>query len=135
MVAATVQMPCDETVDDFESDWDCGYAGGVNHGPDSESGYSGSSWSDAETLAELDGKELEENLQMLFAEELRDLGLEGSVKPSKYSQIATPKLAKVWKKAEKNWALGYTGSSQRTKQCNDKASRDWAALHKKAQTS
>jgi|SRR5882762_2985743 len=46
----------------FESDTDCGYIGGVNCSPDSDSELSGSSWSDTETLAELDGEELEENL-------------------------------------------------------------------------
>jgi hypothetical protein len=123
----------DETTDAFESDRDCGYTGGVNCGPASDSEHSGSSWSDTETLAELDGEDLEENLQMLLAEELQDL--EGLPNASKYSQIAAPKSDKVWKKSEKNRALGYTGSSQRTRQRNDKASRDRADLHKKAQTS
>ena len=38
---------------------------------DSDSEHSRSSWSDTETLAELDEEELEENLQMLLAEELQ----------------------------------------------------------------
>ena len=46
----------------FKSDADCGYTGGINCSPDSDSELSGSSWSDTETLAELDGAELEENL-------------------------------------------------------------------------
>jgi hypothetical protein len=126
-----MQILIGDKMDAFESDRDCGYIGGVNCNPDSDSEHSGSSWSDTETLAELDGEELEKNLQMLLAEELQDL--EGA-KPSEYSQIAALKSEKVWKKAEKNRALGYTGSSQHTQQRNDKASRDRAALHKNAQT-
>jgi hypothetical protein len=117
----------------FESDADCGYTGGVNCSLDSDSELSGSSWSDTETLAELDGEELEENLRMLLAEELLDLA--DPAEPSKYAQIATQKSDKVCKKVEKNRALGYTGNSQRTQQRNDKASRDRAAVHRKAQTS
>jgi hypothetical protein len=45
--------------------------------------------SETETLTELNGEALEENLQMLPAEGLQDL--EGPAKPSKYSQIAAPK--------------------------------------------
>ena len=70
---------------------------------------------------------------MLLAEELLDLA--GLDKPSKYAQISAQKSKKVWKKAKKNWALGYIGSSQRTQQRNDKASQDWAVVHRKAQTS
>ena len=128
-----MQILIGDEMDAFESDRDCGYIGGVNCNPDSDSEHSGSSWSDTETLAELDGEELEKNLQMLLAEELQDL--EGPAKPSEYSQIAALKLEKVWKKAKKNRALGYTGSSQHMQQQNDKTSRDWADLHKNAQTS
>ena len=119
-IAPEMQILIGDEMDAFESDRDCGYIGGVNCNPDSDSEHSESSWSDTETLAELDGEELEENLQMLLAEELQDL--EGPAKPSEYSQIAALKSDKVWKKAEKNRALGYTGSSQRTQQRNDKAS-------------
>jgi hypothetical protein len=132
-IAPEMQIFIGDETDAFESDRDCGYTRGVNCSPDSDSEHSGTSWSDTETLAELDGAELEENLQMLLAEELQDL--EGLANASKYSQIAAPKSDKVWKKSEKNRALGYTGSSQRTRQRNDKASRDRADLHKKAQTS
>src|SRR5882672_5833984 len=69
---------------------------------------------------------------MLLAEELLDLA--GPEEPSKYAQIAARKSEKVWKKAENNWALGYTGSSQHTQQRNDKASQDQAVVHRKAQT-
>ena len=70
---------------------------------------------------------------MLLAEELLDLA--GPDEPSKYAQISARKSEKVWKKAEKNRALGYTGSSQHTQQQNDKALRDRAVVHRKAQTS
>ena len=69
---------------------------------------------------------------MLLAEELLDLA--DPAEPSKYAQIAARKSDKVWKKVEKNRALGYTGNSQCTQQRNDKASQDLAAVHRKAQT-
>ena len=131
-IALEMQIFIGDETNTFELNRDCRYTGGVNCSPDSDSEHSGSSWSDTKTLAELDGEELEEHLQMLLAEELQNL--EGLANASKYSQIAAPKSDKVWKKSEKNQALGYTGSLQCTWQWNDKASQDQADLHKKAQT-
>ena len=70
-IAQEMQIFMGNKMDAFESDRDCGYTGGVNWSPDSDSEHSRSSWSDTETLAELDEEELEENLQMLLAEELQ----------------------------------------------------------------
>jgi hypothetical protein len=60
-IAPEMQIFIGDETDAFESDWDCGYTGGVNCSPDSDSEHSGTSWSDTETLAKLDGEELEEN--------------------------------------------------------------------------
>jgi len=52
---------------------------------------------------------------MLLAEELLDLA--GPAEPSKYAQIVAWKSDKVWKKAEKNWALGSGYSEQGEGSC------------------
>src|SRR6267154_5615880 len=71
---------------------DCGYEGGVNCSwSDSDS----EDYSDADSLEELEGEELEANLNELRAE-LKEL-----VIPTKYDQFMEPKAAKDWKKAEK----------------------------------
>jgi hypothetical protein len=68
-----------------DSDSDCGYEGGVNN---CWSDCSDKDYSDTESLEELEGEELEANLNELRAE-LKDL-----VTPTKYDQIMEPKLAK-----------------------------------------
>jgi hypothetical protein len=54
---------------DSDSDDDCGYTGGVNLHLDSEQELEDTDesdkWSDTESLSELEGEELEENLQAL----------------------------------------------------------------------
>jgi len=122
-VLETDTCPIDVSSD---SDSDCGYEGGVNCGwSDSDS----EDYSDADSLEELEGEELEANLNELRAE-LKEL-----VIPTKYDQFMEPKAAKDWKKAEKNRTLGYTGNSKRTQERRAKEGRDREASRAEAQTS
>ena len=106
---------------DSDSDDDCGYTGGVNVCLDSEleedRDGSDDEWSDTESLVELEGEELEANLQALrpklpltSPEEVTTL----------YDKIRGRKSAKTFAKAEKNHGLGYNGLSKHTKQLHDK---------------
>jgi hypothetical protein len=104
-----------------DSDSDCGYVGGVNYyvfdsDDEFEPGSDGC-WSDSdgESLAELEGEELESSLCELKAE------LDALAAPSKYDLITAVKTSQEWKTAEKKRGFGYTGNSQRTKHCNAKA--------------
>jgi hypothetical protein len=97
---------------DLESD--CGYEGGVNC-KSSDDEYdpttdSDEDWSDDESLAELEGDELEANLHALCEEG------ESLDAPTAFRQMMVPKDAKEWKKAEGNWALGYTKNSTCTQE-------------------
>jgi hypothetical protein len=105
---------------------DCGYTGGINfHQSDDEyepDSPSGSEWSDDESLWELEGGDLEENLKELRAEALLD-------------KLSQPKSSVVWKKAEQNRSLGYNGLSGRTQRRRDKMARDRAERKKEMKTS
>ena len=105
-----------------DSDSDCGYNGGVNYyGSDNDSDEyldESSGISDAESLEELEGVALEENLADLRVE------LEELAAATQYEQIMGPKSAKQWKRVEKNRSLGYTGTSQRTQQRKAKEARE-----------
>ena len=100
-------------VDDLEQDLDeCGYTGGVNVSwSDSEGDYEPSEdeWNDSETesLAELEGDGLENNLQGL-REEAQWLSV-----PTAYAEILK-KTMKEWAVAESSRCLGYNGLSDRT---------------------
>ena len=83
-----------------DSDSDCGYEGGVSY---SWSKSDSEDYSNAESLEELEGEELEANLNELRAELKEPI-------PLKYDLVMAPKTAKDWKKAEKNCTLGYTGN-------------------------
>jgi len=123
---------------DSGSESDCGYTGGVNcywedsdyepdcPGTDSSQGQSDC---DTESLSEFEGDDLEINLEELRAE------LDLLEAPSKYAQITGWKSVKEWKKVEKNRALGYTGTSQRTQQRKAKEARERATFRKEAQIS
>lgn len=143
----TISEPLAETfVDSFDDlaavaidvDWeyDCGYEGGVNR-EDSDTEYQPGSSSDdsqwdAESLDELSGDELESNLQQqreLLAE------VAALTVPTPYSQIMVPKTKDQWARAEQNRALGYTGSSMRSKRRNAQDARDREEFRKKARTS
>ncbi|KIM89696.1 hypothetical protein PILCRDRAFT_2013 [Piloderma croceum F 1598] len=94
-----------------DSDSDCGYEGGVNcYWSDSDDSDFSEEYSDAESLEELEGDELEANLLELRTE-LTDLGA-----PTKYDQIMELKLEKEWRKVEQNCALGYNGNSKQTQE-------------------
>ena len=58
----------------------------------------------------MEGAALEENLAELSVK-LKELAA-----GTQYKEIMGLKSAKQWKKVEKNWSLGYTGTSQRTQQ-------------------
>jgi hypothetical protein len=118
----------------LDSDEDCNYSGGVNcHVSDSEYDSSADWGSDeVESLAELEGDALEENLHELRAE-LESLGAARAA-PSNYELISAKKSDKEWKKAEKNRSLGYTGTSTRTKQRKAKAAREQAIARNEAKS-
>lgn len=118
---------------DSDSDSDCQYLGGVNFYPsDDDYTDSGEESTDTEleSLAELEGDELEANLRELRAE-LEDLG----TIHTKYDHIMQMKSVTDWKKAERNRTLGYTGNSRRTQLRKAKEAREREALRTEAQTS
>ena len=82
-----------------------------------------------ESLEDMDGDELDDNLQELKAE------LEDLFTPTKYDQIMEPKLTTDWKKAEQNRNLGYSGNSKRTRERRAKEARDREASRTEARTS
>jgi len=93
---------------DSDSEWDCGYTGGVNHqffGTEydsrTESEWSSGSGGGEDSVVELEGDELDANLHNL-RKKAHAKALE--VFP-KYAQIVMKKSAFEWKKAEKNRAL------------------------------
>jgi len=70
-------------------------------------------WEDSDTesnksLEELEGDELEHNLQSL-REEVERLSV-----PTPYAEITKKKMAREWVDAESNHSLGYNGRSDRT---------------------
>jgi hypothetical protein len=116
-----------------DSESDCGYEGGVNCEP-SDDEYdpttdSDEDWSDDESLAELEGDELEANLHAL-REEAESLDA-----PTAFRQMMVPKDAGEWKKAEGNRALGYTKNSTRTQERRRKEARERAAFREEAKIS
>jgi hypothetical protein len=60
-------LPVEDMLDlDADSDWDCGYDGGLNHdmSEDETEAWTDKDASDAEGLCELEGEELEANLRL-----------------------------------------------------------------------
>ena len=115
-----------------DSESDCEYEGGVNC-DSSDDEYdptdSDENWSSDESLAELEGDELEANLQALHQE------VKSWDAPSAFKEMMAPKDAKDWKKVEANRALGYMKNSTRTKERRRKEGRERAAFQEKAKTS
>ena len=118
-----------------DSDEDCNYSGGVNcHVSDSEYDSSADWGSDeVESLAELEGDALEENLRELRAE-VESLGAAGAAL-SNYELISAKKSDKEWKNVEQKCSLGYIGTSTRTKQRKAKVAREQAIARNKAKSS
>ena len=113
---------------------DCGYEGGVDC-ESSDDEYdptvdSDEDWSDDESLAELEGDELEANLCALHSEE----ETEYLHVPNAFRQMMVPKDAKEWEKAEGNWAFGYTMNSICTQERRRKEAQKQAASREKAKT-
>lgn len=118
-------------LDDSDSSPECEYAGGVNYeasGSDCECNDDTDLLSDDDTLSELDGDELEANLQSLRAE------LEDLAKPTAYEKICSVG-PKHWAQAETNRALGYTGNSSRTKERREQEKREQERQKEAAKTS
>jgi len=122
LVDSSTHVDATPIVVDVDSSSECGYTGGVDvDSEDSddeydEGGQMTSEWelSDSDSLNELEGDELEENLQMLQAEAEAEVArLE---KPSAFEQILKPVTSTYWKRAEENRSLGYNGLSKRTKE-------------------
>lgn len=122
-------LPVEDVLDlDANSDWDCGYDGGVNHdmSEDETEAWTDEDASDAESLCELEGEELEANLRMLMT--ALD---EGNV----FEALMAKKTAREWEEAESNRGLGYNGHSLRRKQEIAKKALEDAATRKAAKTS
>ncbi|KAF8523849.1 hypothetical protein JB92DRAFT_3109853 [Gautieria morchelliformis] len=97
------------TTVDTDSDSNCEYEGGVNCEPSDDSATDGDEvWSDDESLAELEGDELEANLCALRKK------AESSDAPNAFKHMMSCKKLKDWKKIEANRAFGYTKGSTRT---------------------
>ena len=109
-----------------DSNSDCGYKGGVNFSLSKSDSFD---YLDAESLEELEGEELEANLNELRAE-LKEL-------PTcmKYDMLMELKTVKDWKKAEENHTLGYTGNLKCTQERQAKDLHDRKTSRAKAQTS
>ncbi|KAF9237262.1 hypothetical protein BU15DRAFT_11535, partial [Melanogaster broomeanus] len=121
-------MPSSEThpakgTEDFpiELDLDCGYMGGVSFqysesDDDNTSCIESDGDSDSEddeSVCELKGDELEQNLETLRARLCVEEGVRSDLK-SGLEQIAEVKTSTEWKKFEKARGLGYNGHSERT---------------------
>jgi hypothetical protein len=106
------------TMEETDSESDCGYEGGVDCDP-----------SDDESLAELEGDELEANLSALHKE------AESQDAPNAFKQMMSHKDSKEWKKVEANRALGYTKNSIRTQERRRKEAREQEASQAEAKTS
>jgi hypothetical protein len=90
------------------SESDCAYTGRVNYYSDSE--YEpglDNCWSDSDggSLVELEGDELEDNLQELEQSLSNTLAA-----PLKYDLIAGAKSSEEWQRAEQKRGFGYTGT-------------------------
>jgi hypothetical protein len=122
-------------VDDPELDSDeCEYTGGVNVSwSDFESDYelSEDEWNDSETesLAELEGDELENNLQSL-REEAQWFSM-----PTAYAEILKKKTTKEWAVAESSCYLGYNGLFDCTGHCHVQKAREREEERKNAKKS
>jgi hypothetical protein len=115
------------------SESDCGYEGEVNcDSTDDEYDPTDDlddGWSSDESLAELEGDELEANLQALHKE------AKSWNAPTAFKVMMAPKDANDWKKAEANRTLGYTKNSTRTQERRRKEEREQTAFQAKAKTS
>ena len=98
---------------------DCEYTGGVNcdvlDGLGAYYSGSNSAFLGNESLAELEGEELVQNLRTLKAVELTREAANADALTS-YGKINTHKTAKEWQRAENVQSLGYNGQSTRTQE-------------------
>jgi len=120
----------DNTLDsDAVSDWDCGYDGGVSYDTsenETEAWTEDDEASEAESLCELEGDELEANFRVLMV--ALDEGTE-------FETLMAKKTAREWNKVESNRNLGYNGLSLRRKQEIAKKAKEGAATREAAKTS
>lgn len=85
----------------------------MNYQPsDDDFGNSDGHWSDAESLDEFEGAELESNFLGL-RDELRELG--ATVQSSTFEQVSIHRSSQQWMTAESSRSLGYNGHSSCTK--------------------
>jgi len=122
-----------DTIDN-ESDGECGYTGGVNcdfYSDGAEGNWFDNDDLELEQLDEMEGEELENNLQALKA--AMDLLEVPSRNPTMFDQISRHHSLKDWENAEKK--LGYSGNSSRTQRRWDKDARDQAEIRAAAKTS
>jgi hypothetical protein len=130
---ATGSEPEVITIDD-ESDGECGYTGGVNcnyYSDEEEDKWSDDDNSEPEQLDEMEGEELEKNLQAVKA--AMDLLAIPPRNPTIFDKISSRHSLKDWANAERN--VGYTGNSSRTQRRRDKDARDQAEIREAAKTS
>ena len=86
--------------------------------------------SDEESLAELEGDELENNLQTL--RQLEGEESEVTEWQTLYSKIVTHKMSKDWERAEKVRQLGYNKQPTHTQERRRKQQQDQKAFGEKA---
>jgi hypothetical protein len=132
-----LSQPAVPVENDAESNWDCGYTGGVNclvsdlESSDSEYEPDSDEWSDDgsdESLEELEQIDLERNLDELRAEATALHML------TKYKELTRGKIGGELKKATQKWGMGYTGTSECTKQHDAKVVRNCTASQQEACT-
>jgi len=117
-----------------ESDGECGYTGGVNccfYSDGEEGDWSDDDNSELEQLDEMEGEELENNLQALKA--AMDLLEVPSRNPTIFDKISRHHSLKDWENAKKK--LGYSGNLSQTQRRRDKDARDQAEIREAAKIS
>ena len=83
-------------------------------------------------FAEMEGDELAANLHALKAKADTFDRPPCNQKLTAYDEISKLKTSKIWKKAEANRALGYTGTLTHLRQLCDKEAQDGAAVRQQA---
>ncbi|KAH7919570.1 hypothetical protein BV22DRAFT_1108019 [Leucogyrophana mollusca] len=114
--------PIELNLDDYT---DCEYTGGVNfqlpYSEDESDSPSDGEMSESESLCELEGEELENNLQKL---RIVPDGWSEFSQPGASAfdmMVKAPKTAAEWKRAEENRALGYNGQLRKCHPPDDKS--------------
>ena len=131
--------PCNDpsVISDTESESVQGYVGGnlvlvTDSGSEGETDSEYAFLSSEEGyLSEMDDEDYEADSQALL-HEVKDIQ---DHLHTPYKKLQQQKAANLWKEAKENRALGYLGTSARTKRRQNKKARDDAATREKVKTS